>query len=239
MKNLKTLLVVAIIGLSLNSNAQFSRWWYQFNAQMRQTPWIIGGGWNVVHDDAGKWFKNLFNTGKAWNIPPYPSRLTCEKVLDKEQGWSIELMLAYNRYGIGNFIDEDRAFVTTQWSLFSADVMGKYDFNKLYDLNALMFKDQEIFQPYGTFGLGYTMRTMPRFPHTATFNLGLGFNAWIYEGWGIQVQSLAKFGLRAKFPFSGSNYLQHSIGVVYKFQPAPISLGKRYKFKKHEIKKAL
>ena len=82
MKNLKTLLVVAIIGLSLNSNAQFSRWWYQFSAKMRQTPWVVGGGWNVVDDD-GRPFKSLFDVNKSWNIPPYPSRLFFQKVLDK------------------------------------------------------------------------------------------------------------------------------------------------------------
>ncbi|MBL7895619.1 MAG: hypothetical protein JNK50_10045 [Bacteroidia bacterium] len=237
MKNLKTLLVVAIIGLSLNSNAQFSRWWYQFSAKMRQTPWVVGGGWNVVDDD-GRPFKSLFDVNKSWNIPPYPSRLFCQKVLDKEQGWSVELGVAYNRYAGGNRINNNDVISAGQMYI-GVDAAAIYDFNKLYDLNALMFKDQEIFQPYAHMGLGYTYRAHGPYFHTASLNLGLGFNVWVYEGWGIQVQSVSKIALAGPFIKTGANYMQHSIGVAYKFQPAPISLGKRYKFKKHEIKKAL
>lgn len=245
MKNLKTALVVILLVAGFGtSNAQFSRWWYQFMAQMRQTEWVIGGGWNVVHDDGGKWFRHLFRAGDVWHIPAYPSRLTCEKYL--KDGWSVEVMAAYNRYGIGNHLtdgsdNQPYQLVTTSWSLFSFDAMGKYDFNKLYDLNKVLFNDQEIIQPYGTFGLGYTYRSMPRFPHTATFNLGLGINVWVYNNWGVQLQSMSKFGLRDKFPTSGSNYLQHSIGVVYKINPKKggAGSGSRYKFKKHRIKKGL
>lgn len=241
MKNLKTALIVAILGLSLSSNAQCSRWLYQFNAQMRQTPWIIGGGWNVIDDD-GRPFKKVFDVNKGWNIPAYPSRLAVEKILDKENGWSVELGLTYNRHASGNYINSPTENVLGNRMLFAVDLAAKYDFNKLYDLNALMFGEQEVFQPFAHMGFAYTYRAIgPLFaPRNAvTLNLGLGFNVWIYEGWGIQIQSLSKISMASKFPFNYGNYMQHCIGVVYKFQPAPLSLGKRYKFKKHEIKKAL
>lgn len=214
----------------------------EFFADLKDTPWIFGAGWNVVHDDAGLWYKNLFNAANAWHIPAYPSRLTCEKVLDKKLGWSTELMVAYNRYKVGNYYEEDKVLVPTQWSLLSVDLMGKYDFNKLYDLNKALFKAatfkaiNEYIQPFGTFGFGYTMRTIPGREHSANFNTGLGLNSYLYGGWGLQIQSMAKFGIGKGFPFNGRNYFQHSIGVIYKFDPKLNSIGSRYKFKKHEVK---
>jgi hypothetical protein len=222
---------------------------HDFIEEMKQTPWVVGHGWNIVQDDAGKWFKNLFNVDKAWNMAPYPVRFTCEKYLyskkdstSAKRGWSVEFMAAYNRYGIGNILKDKTPtpeLVTKEYILLSFDLHAKYNFNKLVDLNKLMGAKKEIFQPFGTFGLGYTYRTLPAHPGCGTINAGLGFNVWIYKGIGIQVQSLAKFGLEDKFPHAGSNYLQHSISIVYKIERRTGNGGNRYKFKKHNIKKVL
>jgi hypothetical protein len=221
---------------------------HDFIEEMKETPWVFGHGWNIVQDDAGKWFHNLFNVNKAWNMAPYPLRFTAEKYLysrsdstSPKRGWSIELMGAYNRYGIGNILvdKETPVLVPKEYKLFSFDLHAKYDFNKLVDLNKLMGAKKEIFQPYGTFGAGYTYRTLPMHPGSGTINAGLGFNLWIYKGIGIQLQSIAKFGLEDKFPHAGSNYLQHSISVVYRLEHHSGNGGNRYKFKKHSIKKVL
>lgn len=238
MKNIKNTLIAVLIVFSVGqTNAQFSRWYYQFVAQMRQTPWIAGVSWNVVDDD-GRAFKSLFDVNKAWNIPGYPSRLSCQKVLDKEKGWGIELALSYNRYASGNRINNNDITSAGQ-TYFGVDLAAIYDFNKLYDLNALMFGEQEIFQPYAHMGLGYTYRAIGPYVHAPNVNLGLGFNVWVYEGFGVQIQSVSKIGLAGPIIKTKANYMQHSIGIVYKWQPKPIALGKRYKFKKHEIKKSL
>ncbi len=221
----------------------------KFRDDLRETPWIVGLGYNIVHDDAGKWFKNLFNTDKAWNIAPYALRVTCEKVLSKNdslskfKGWSVEFMAAYNQYGIGNYLVDQtpEILVPKNYSLMSFDLHLKYDFNQLVNLNKLIggSNAKDIFQPYGTFGLGYTNRSLPTHPNSATANLGLGFNVWVYKGFGVQVQSIAKFGLEDRFPHAGTNYLQHSASIVYKIAIKPKSSGNRYKFKKHNIKKVL
>ncbi len=234
--------------INLTPKAEGDGYMKEFKEKMKETPWVVGHGWNVVHDDAGKWFKNLFNVDKAWNATPYPIRFTAEKWLyskkdstGSNRGWSIELMAAYNRYGIGNYLS-DRAvpiLVTKEYNLLSFDLHAKYNFNKLVDLNKLMGAKKEIFQPFGTFGAGYTYRDLPAHPNTATVNAGLGFNIWMYKGLGLQVQSIAKFGLKDRFPNSGSNYLQHSISVVYMLERKSGNGGNRYKFKKHSIKKVL
>lgn len=220
-----------------------------FIDKMKETPWVVGHGWNIVHDDAGDWFKNLFNVDKVWNTAPYPLRFTVEKWLYNKNdsarannGWSIELMAAYNRYGVGNYLYDTKpapVLVGQEYTLLSFDLHAKYNFNKLLDLNKLFGAKKEVFQPFGTLGVGYTYRTLPAHPSTATLNGGLGFNLWIYKGLGLQVQSLAKFGLKDAFPHSGSNYLQHSISIVYKLEHKGGNGGNRYKFKKHSIKKVL
>jgi hypothetical protein len=63
-----------------------------------------------------------------------------------------------------------------------------------------------------------------------TANIGLGFNVWVYKGWGLNVQSMAKFAINKA---TGRNYLQHSVGVVYRFNlltgyRTPNRLGHRY-----------
>lgn len=242
MKNLKTALVIILIAFaSMRSTAQFSKKWAEFTMKMKTTPWVLGIGWSVAQDDGGKWFKNLFNVDKAWNMAPYPARITCEKFLDEEKGWSIELMAAYNRYGVDNFLSDKspERLVTAQSMLLSFDLCGKYNFNKLYDLNKLMFEGKETIVPYGVFGHGYTYRELAPHNHTATLNLGLGINIYVYKGWGIQLQSMAKFGMKAKFPTSGANYLQHSISIIYKLKPLQMHKSKSYKSKKNTIRKSL
>lgn len=234
--------------INLTPKADGDSYMKEFKEKMKETPWVVGHGWNIVHDDAGKWFTNLFNIDKAWNTAPYPLRFTAEKWLyskgdstGSNRGWSLEFMAAYNRYGIGNtLVDKNNPIlVTKQYNLLSFDLHAKYNFNKLVDLNKLFGAKKEIFQPYGTFGMGYTWRDLPAHPNTATANVGLGFNLWVYKGIGLQVQSIAKFGLKDKFPHSGSNYLQHSISVVYMFDRKTSNGGNRYKFRKHSIKKVL
>lgn len=234
--------------INLKPKSEGDGYMNKFIEEMKQTPWVVGQGWNIVQDDAGKWFKNLFNVDKTWNMAPYPVRFTCEKYLYNKndstkarRGWSVELMAAYNRYGIGNYLvdKENPVLVTKEYVLMSFDLHAKYNFNKLLDLNKLCGAKKEIFQPFGTFGAGYTYRTLPAHPGSATINAGLGFNVWVFKGIGVQVQSLAKFGLEERFPHAGTNYLQHSISVVYKLERKAGSGGNRYKFKKHSIKKVL
>lgn len=238
MKNLKTALVVILLVAGFGtSNAQFSRWWYQFMAQMRQTKWVVGAHWNVVEDD-GRPFQKLFDVNRAWDLPGYPSRVTVEKYL--KDGWSVEASLTYNRYRSGKLINGNDV-VGGDKTFFCFDALGKYDFNKLYNLNDAMFGGQQILQPYGTFGLSYTYRAFGTFPHSPNLDLGLGLNVWAYENWGVQLQGLSKFGMIGRFFWSHANYMQYTFGVVYKINPKKggAGSGSRYKFKKHRIKKGL
>jgi OOP family OmpA-OmpF porin len=167
--------------------------------------WIIGLGWNAVDDD-GKPFRNLFRFQPTWNILPYPQRLTLDRYIKK--GWSAEMIFCFNKYNPTK--DINNVIITGSFLFFSLDFMAKYDLNQLIETG-------KWFNPYTTFGIGGTLRTIKVHPISGTINLGLGFNIWFNEHWGLNFQSIAKFAISPNFIRTSSNYLQHSAGVVYKF----------------------
>lgn len=166
--------------------------------------WIYGFGWNVV-DDNSKPFKKLFDFRKSWNIRPYPTQLTIEK--SHKYGLSYCGMFNFNIYKPGKIINgKDN---TGSFLFFSIDALAKYHFKEHFRL-------QEWCDIYFPLGAGYTLRFAPPYRSTAMFDIGLGANFWIKKWVGINVQSLAKFGLRSPIIRTGSNYLQHSVGLVFK-----------------------
>src|SRR6218665_2390629 len=146
---------------------------------------------------------NLLNVSESWNLLPFPTRLNLEGFIGK--GWSVEGAFTYTKYKKGKTINNDKQ---SPGGTFIA-----FDANAKYDLNELI-GDTKAFSPYAIAGLGYTYRSvLAEGKSCPTFNFGLGFNVWFYRGFGLNVQSMAKFKL---LPAS-SNYLMHSVGVVYRF----------------------
>jgi len=189
-----------------------------FKRLIKKTPWTVGLSGHVVDDD-GTPFKNLFNVNKSWNFLSYPVRVTLDGYY--QAGFSFQAEFAYTQYKSGKIINSEvNASIGT---FFSSDVHLKYDLNEL-------FGPTNWFDPYVAAGYGFTLRTVAKKPMTVTSNIGLGFNIWIYENLGFNVQSMAKFAMIE----NTSNYLHHSVGVIYKFSGSqgsrPGKLGKRYKF---------
>ena len=192
----------------------------------KKTPWTFNLGGHVVDDD-GNPFNNLFNVGDSWNFLPYPSRIAIDGYVKK--GWSIQGEFAYTKFTAGKTIQNE--VIKGDYTFFSADVHVKYDLNEVIG-------DTHWFDPYLTAGYGYTNRNVVRNngfilnPNTATANAGLGFNIWVYQNLGFNVQSIAKFAMQE----GTSNYLHHSVGVIYRFEYGmgnrPGKLGKRYTFLK-------
>jgi OOP family OmpA-OmpF porin len=91
---------------------------------------------------------------------------------------------------------------------FGFDAFAKYHINEHVPMS-------RQYDPYVLLGAGYTLRFVaPNFT-AFTLNVGPGLNYWFNNHWGMNVQTLGQFGLKKKFPRSSSNYLHHSIGVVY------------------------
>jgi hypothetical protein len=168
---------------------------------------MFGLGWNAVDDD-GNAFGNVFDYQGSWNYLPYPSRITADKYIKK--GWSLEGMVAYNRYTSSKLINDTTGLSGT---FISGDFHVKYSFNRFFNLKTRWF------DPYLTGGLGVTYRTVMDQAITPNVNLGIGFNFWLTRHWGLQLQSVGKLALVANIYNSNADYLQHTAGVVYKIQP--------------------
>ncbi len=202
--------------------------WERFIMPFRKSPWIVGPGWNIVDDNGNAWRK-IFAAKSSWHLPPFPSSIYLEKMYTK--GWSFVFAFNANRYKAGKLVNSDIPS-TANYMLLAFDLNAKFDFNELYDFNKLIDPNIKYFDYYGTFGFGYTNRSAPRVHSAVTLNLGFGANVWIYEGWGINLQSMSKFGLASPFFRTPKNYLQYSFGVVYKWMPKGANQAKRYKFNK-------
>ena len=185
--------------------------------KMQRIIWTAGIS-GVVIDDDGEPFKDLFNAKQSWNLLPFPTKASLEGFVDK--GWSVEGAFTYSKYKAGKTINSD--IIKTGGSFIAFDVNAKYDLNEVIG-------DTKAFSPYGIAGVGYTYRAVMDKKHCPTLNIGVGFNVWFYRGFGINVQSMAKF----KFIPGTSNYLMHSVGLVYRFNlltgyKTPGRLGHRY-----------
>lgn len=238
MKLIYTILFSSILLLcSLRGNAQDkkpskSQFWKNVERSTIRSPWIFGLGWNVIDDD-GKAFKKLFDASKSWNILPYPSKLSAEKVFI--QGWSVEAAVNYNQLKSGKSINND--IIKSNKTFVSFDINGKFSFSEF-------MKNKIFIDPYVLHGYGYTFRDVSKNSSVATGNIGLGFNCWVYNDIiGINLQSQAKFALTSPFIKTSGNYLQHSLGIVYKFESIssrygqkPGRSGSKYKFFKTRTK---
>ena len=229
MKHLKIALFALFITVALNtSKAQgISALWYKTVGAVRNVTWTPNVGWNIVDDNGNPW-KKIFDAAQSWNFPPYPTRIGIDGAYKK--GWQFGFHFTYNRYKVGKLINGD---LLTSSNFFAFDANAKCSLWELYDINPLMgLPEKSIFDIYCTGGIGFTIRNTSRVGPCATSNVGFGLNAFVYKGWGIQLEAMSKFGVASPFFKTPANYVQYTFGVVYKFKPKPVSLGKRYKYKR-------
>ncbi|THD66762.1 OmpA family protein [Robertkochia marina] len=161
--------------------------------------WQVGVGYNFV-DDSGPGLNDYFNFKEIWHAVPYPSRLTIGYYT--QSGFGYEVIGTYNEYDAGKIVDGgvlpfDQTYVAVDGKL-------SYDLNKLVGQTGW-------FDPYLMTGAGYTwIGAVDR----ATFNAGGGFNLWFTENFGFNLNSMGKWGL---FTDRGTNHVQHSLGLIFKF----------------------
>lgn len=188
-----------------------------FKHFITKTPWIIQLGGNVVDDD-GKPFNKVFDVKNSWNLFP-SGKLSIEKEFN--YNWNVELAFNYNSFKAGKTINND--VYTSSGTFFSVDLNGKKILTKVFRI-----------EPYLFSGFGYTMRTVSKYKSTPTLNAGFGFNIWAIDNvLGFNIQGSGKFGLTSPILKTGSNYLQHSLGIIYKFS----GNNKRLKAARVHIKK--
>ena len=165
--------------------------------------WMFGLSWAMTDDDG-----EAFNPFLVQNLHThfFPTQVTVDKYI--YNGWSGEAVLAYSVYNPGKITNEQEDI---SGSMFSMDFHSKYSFYKLLNRGAI--------DPFAIGGIGLSMRNnndeLAR-PVSLTLNIGGGINFWVSNYIGIQVRSTAKIGV-IDF-FKNSDYLQHSIGLVARFE---------------------
>jgi len=180
------------------------------NAQDKTNPWAIGLGVNAVdfHPigedakgvfapyDSGSLFDDYFNTSEHWNIIPIVSRLTASRYIG--DGFVFSLGASYNRIEKVSSMELPR---TLKYYAFDGEI--KYGFGRVLKSNWL--------DPYLGIGGGYSFIDDKGF---GTGNGLVGFNFWVSENLGLNIQSAYKHSFDNKV---GATHFQHAAGVVFKF----------------------
>lgn len=166
--------------------------------------WMFGIGWNALDDDGNA---AAFYSPADWHYNFYPTRVFVDRYI--YNGWSCELAMAFNQYNANKLLNKQLGKTGV---FLASDVNLKYSFYK-------MLKSGTI-DPYVSTGLGLSIRNRDDSlvaPITPTLNVMLGCNFWFSKSVGLQIQTGGKFGLTS--PFMGySNYMQHSAGLVFRFE---------------------
>jgi hypothetical protein len=193
-------------------SAYFNKFYAQkigFKQLIKQTTWTFGLSNNIVVDGGRETFFP-FET-KAWNSLPFPNSFFIEGYYYK--GWSFNGTISYNQFKSGNIVD--KVSITKNGTYVGADFNARFAFSH-------WAKKEGWFDPYVTFGYGYTYRDNAVNIHTGNNNIGLGCNFWIYKGFGLNLQGLGKWVMKGG---TKSNYTQYSVTLVYKLRTKYRNLG--------------
>lgn len=164
-----------------------------------QSYWMISLGTNAV-DDSGDEFRELFDVRSAWNIAPYPSRVSVGRYF--KNGVGLEAIGSHNRYREGKVVDE---IILTD----EIDYWG-FDFRISYDLNKIL-GHTGFFDPYIGIGAGYTDANNQG---RGTYNGVLGFRTWFSDHWGLDFNTTGKWAMDTE---NVTNHIQHAVAIAYRF----------------------
>lgn len=193
MKNLKITLLICTLIIGFNS----------VNAQDENNPWAIGFGVNAVDfyptnaglPGHGTWFSEFVNAKDHFNTMPTISKLAISRYID--DGFSFEIAVSLNK--ISKAGDNSEANL----SYFGLDGGLKYDLNNFIGETSWV-------DPYALVGGGYTWLDKSG---TATFDAGVGFNFWLSERVGLNLETKYKHAFESRL----TQHFQHALGFVIKF----------------------
>jgi hypothetical protein len=222
------LFVLFLFLISLNINSQNGgKKPFNLKRFLKKTPWTFNIGGHVIDDD-GHPFSDLFNVSKSWNFLPFPTRMAVDAYI--KNGLSAQIEFAYTTIKSGKVVNSVELKNSESYSFYNTDINCKYHFDKFIG-------NMPWFSAYTIGGLGFTNNGVieKRYRNTCTINLGLGFNFWVFENLGVNLNSSAKFSVILQ----NTNYLQHSIGIIYRYKRnmgnKPGKIGNRYSFLKSKF----
>ncbi|WP_299892121.1 OmpA family protein [uncultured Lacinutrix sp.] len=178
--------LILILLCALLSHTSFS--------QTKNNPWTVNFGANAINNPVREQEAGLARF-KTWNLNSAGFRLSVGRLIKNRI--TFEGVASLNSLKENYPIEENKDL---QYPYVSLDGMFKYQFTKGLGL----------FDPYATIGGGYTWLDTVG---AGTVNGGVGFNIWVGNHFGINVQSVYKHA----FEDYGLQHWQHSAGIVFKF----------------------
>lgn len=165
-------------------------------------PWTIGVGVNIVDNDGFR-FDKPFDTDN-WNFKNPLS-------INVERKWrdyfSTNLAITLNKLTKDN--KQNNGYLTESSNLFAIDLTGRFIFDQfIWEQNPRI----DPFEGYVLAGFGYTSVLDT---DSIMFDVGLGFNFWLYEDIGIRLQTMGKFGFN-DYQYL-KNYIQHTAEFIFRF----------------------
>ena len=199
MKTYKIFLPILLLCLPLIGNSQELQ--LTSKDSIVSSYWVFGVGINIVDDSATPFSDDILNISNTWNMVPYPSQLSLGRAF--KNGLGVKAIGSYNKYKVGKKIDGQINQVERDF--FALDAMVSYDLNKIVG-------ETGWFDPFIHAGAGYT--SIGEIGRT-TANVGFGFNTWFSDNWGLNFNTMGKWGLGDAE--KSTKQIQHSAGVVYRF----------------------
>lgn len=165
-------------------------------------PWTVGIGVNIVDNDGFR-FDKPFDTGN-WN---FKNPLSVNVERKWRDFFSTNLAITLNKLTKDN--KQNNGFITESSNLFAIDLTGRFIFDQyIWDQNPRI----DPFEGYVLAGFGYTSVLST---DSFMFDLGLGFNFWLYEDIGLRIQTMGKFGFNDNQYLK--NYIQHTAEFIFRF----------------------
>jgi hypothetical protein len=207
------LLSILLVGSSDKISAQGSFYDFLTSATTYQL------GWHGVDDDANTWGNP--HVISLWSYVDYPTRICISKSIDSKI--RVELSGCYTKL---NPLAYRERFASPGF-MYAIDLNGRYQFALLTEFFRNQNPRKSKFKAalsnmslavYPLSGFGYTYKSlMPKeYSSAITFNMGAGLNYWFVKNkLGLNLQTQAKFGMHAPLFRHGTNYIQHSVGIMY------------------------
>lgn len=198
MKNIQSKLCIALTLLVSFVSAQESM---ELTAKdsIVKSSWVAGLGINIVEDTATPFGDTFLSIKDTWNAVPYPSSISIAR--NFSNGLGLKAVGSYNKYKVGKLIDG--AVNMAERDYYAIDGMLSYDLNKL-------FGETGWFDPFLQAGAGYS--SIGDIGRT-TGNVGFGFNTWFNDNWGLNFNTMGKWGIEE----GSTKQVQHTAAVVYRF----------------------
>jgi len=159
--------------------------------------WIIGAGINAVEDSGKQNLSNLFES--KYNHLGSPFMLSAEYLINNK--WSASTTFLFNKFQSGKEIQGLTIQNGDEPNYFAVDFATKLFFREILD--------KYKFTPYVTAGTGYrriegyqapnktgALVSVPK-TQDIMLNLGLGAYYWINRSWGLNLNYMAKFAMKA------------------------------------------